>query len=216
MAPVTGVLERKDTGFLGRTGRGNEEGDVTLYVIDQLECMELHLGVDEELTESLWVRSKGRTGIGDIIVGVCYRLPKQEGQVDEALYRQTVAASSSKGLVLMGDFNHPDTCWGDNTAGHKQSRRFLEYIDDNFLLQVIEEPTRRGAMPDLVLINKEGLVENVKLKGSLGCSDHAMVEFKILRAARRVCSKLTAADFRRVDFGFFRDLLSRIPWDKSL
>ena len=71
-------------------------------------------------------------------------------------------------------------------------------------------------MLDLVLTNKEGLVGNVKLKGSLGCSDHAMVEFKILRAARRVCSKLTAADFRRVDFGFFRDLLSRIPQDKDL
>jgi len=32
---------------------------------------------------------------------------------------------------------------------------------------VIEEPTRRGAMLDLVLTNKEGLVGNVNLKGSL-------------------------------------------------
>ncbi|GAB0176597.1 hypothetical protein GRJ2_000124900 [Grus japonensis] len=85
----------------------------------------------------------------------------------------------------MGDFNHPNICWRDNTAGHKQSRRFLECVDDNFLLQVIEEPTRRGAMLDLVLTNKERLVGNVKLKGSLGCSDHEMVEFKILRAARK-------------------------------
>ena len=91
----------------------------------------------------------------------------------------------------MEDFNHPDTCWRDNTAGHKQSRRFLECTDDNFLLQVIEEPMRRGAMLDLVLTNKEGLVGNVKLKGSLGCSDHEMVEFRILRAVRRVHSKLT-------------------------
>jgi len=39
-------------------------------------------------------------------------------------------------------------------------------------------------MLDLVLTNKEGLVGNVKLKG-LVCSDHEMVEFKILSAARR-------------------------------
>ncbi|XP_009697831.1 PREDICTED: sentrin-specific protease 7-like, partial [Cariama cristata] len=38
----------------------------------------------------------------------------------------------------------------------------------------IEELTRRGAMLDLVLTNKEGLVGNVKLKGNLGCSDHEM------------------------------------------
>ncbi|GAB0179392.1 cAMP-dependent protein kinase inhibitor alpha [Grus japonensis] len=71
-------------------------------------------------------------------------------------------------------------------------------------------------MLDLVLTNKKGLVGNVKLKGSLGCSDHKMVEFKILRAARRAHSKLATLDFRRADFGFFRDLLGRVPWDKAL
>ncbi|GAB0209349.1 hypothetical protein GRJ2_003400600 [Grus japonensis] len=115
----------------------------------------------------------------------------------------------------MGGLKHLDICWRDNTAGHKQSRKFLECINDNFLLQVIEEPMRRGAMLHLVLTNKEGLVGNVKLKGSLGCSDHKMVEFKILRAARRVHSKLTTLDFRRADFGLSRDLLGRVPWDKA-
>ncbi|GAB0175888.1 hypothetical protein GRJ2_000054000 [Grus japonensis] len=71
-------------------------------------------------------------------------------------------------------------------------------------------------MLDLVLTKKEGLVGNVKLKGSLGCSDHEMVEFKILRAARRVHSELTTLDFRREDFGLFRDLLGRVPWDKAM
>ncbi|GAB0189057.1 hypothetical protein GRJ2_001371000 [Grus japonensis] len=75
---------------------------------------------------------------------------------------------------------------------------------------------RRGALLDLVLTNKEGLLGNVKLKGSLGSSDHEMVEFKILRAARRVHSKLTTLDFRRADFGLFRDLLGRVLWDKAL
>ncbi|GAB0175694.1 hypothetical protein GRJ2_000034600 [Grus japonensis] len=57
--------------------QGRRGGGVALYVNDQLECMELHLGMDEELTESLWVRIKGRAGAGDIIAGVCYRPPDQ-------------------------------------------------------------------------------------------------------------------------------------------
>ena len=65
--------------------QGRRGGGVTLYANDQLECMELHLAMDEELTQSLWVRIKGRAGTGDIIEGVCYRPPKQEDQVDEAL-----------------------------------------------------------------------------------------------------------------------------------
>ncbi|KAK4826209.1 hypothetical protein QYF61_006153 [Mycteria americana] len=202
--------------LFGKDRQRRRGGGATLYVNDQLVCIELCLGMDEKLTKSLWVRIKGRAGTGDIIVRVCYRPPDQEDGADEALYRQIGAASHSQALVLMEDINHPNNCWRNNTAGRKQSRRFLECIDNNFLLQVIEEPMRRGAMLDLVLTNEEGLVGNVKLKGSLDCSDHEMVEFKILRAPRRVHSKLTTLDFRRADFGLFRDLLGRAPWDKAL
>jgi len=54
------------------------------------------------------------------------------------------------------------------------------------------------------------MVGNVKLKGSLGCSGHETVEFKILRTARRVHSKLATLDFRSAGFGLFRDLLGRV------
>jgi len=35
-------------------------------------------GVDEEPTKSFWVRIKEQTSMGDIVVGVCYRLLDQE------------------------------------------------------------------------------------------------------------------------------------------
>lgn len=78
----------------------------------------------------------------------------------------------------MGGLNHPDICWRDTLAGHKQLRGFLERIDGNFLLQGIEEPARRGAM--LVLTPQERLVGNVELRGSLVSSDHEVVEFNTL------------------------------------
>lgn len=62
--------------------------------------------------------------------------------------------------------------------GDRQSRSFPGYTADYFLLQDIEEPTRRGAMLDLVLIRKEGLVGNVELKGSLSSKNHGVAEFK--------------------------------------
>jgi len=116
----------------------------------------------------------------------------------------------------MEDFNHPDTSWQDNISRHKQSRRFLDCIDANFFLQVIGEPVRRSVILDFDLIHKEGLVGNVKLKSSLGLSDHEMMEFKKLKATRRAHSKLTTLDFRKADIGLFRDLLSRVSWDKAL
>jgi len=67
------------------------------------------------------------------VVGVYYRPPEQEEEVDEAFYRQLKVSSRSQALVLMGDLKHPDICWKDNTARCTQSRSFLQNIDDNFL-----------------------------------------------------------------------------------
>lgn len=82
-------------------------------------------------------------------MGVCYRLPEQEEEVDEAFYRQLEAASQFQALVLVGDLNYPNVFCRNNTEKDKQSRRFLESIDDNFLSQVVEDPTRNGVLLDL-------------------------------------------------------------------
>ena len=119
-------------------------------------------------------------------------------------------------MVFIVNFSHPSTCWRNNTAGHQKPKRFLECVDSSFLFQVVQEPTRKGAMLDLVLTNKKGLVSNMKLKGSLGYRDHEIMEFKILRMSKRVHSKLATLDFRRADFELFRELLGRVTWDKAL
>lgn len=111
---------------------------------------------------------KERAGTGNITVGVCYKPPNQEDQVDGAFYRQIGVASCSQVLVLIEVFNHHRICWRDNTAVHKQSRRFPECIGDNFFLQVIEEPMRKAAMLDLVSTNREVLVRNVRLEREPG------------------------------------------------
>lgn len=61
---------------------------------------------------------------------------------------------------------------------------------------MIEKLKVRGVLLDLILCYKEGLAGNVKVKGCLGCSDHGIVEFRILRGKRKVGSKLTTLDFR--------------------
>ncbi|GAB0192678.1 mitochondrial enolase superfamily member 1 [Grus japonensis] len=108
----------------------------------------------------------------------------------------------------MGDFFHPDIGWRDNTVRQKQPRRFLENIKDNFLTQVTEHPTSRGAQQNVILDNKEELIGDVKVKTSLGWSAHKM-EFRILRGGTKIKRKITTPDFRRAEFGLFKDLLGR-------
>jgi len=83
-------------------------------------------------------------------------------------------------------------------------------------MQVAEEPTRKGALLDLVLTNKEGLVEDVKAGGRLGCSVHEMVEFRILRGGSRATSTIKTLDLRRANFRLFKELLGGILWTRAL
>ncbi|TRZ11478.1 hypothetical protein HGM15179_015625 [Zosterops borbonicus] len=96
--------------------------------------------------------------------------------------------SQSQGLVLPGDFNHPDICGGSSSVSCRRSRRLLECMQDNFLSQIIDSPTRGDAILDLMVTNISKLFGDMKTGGSLGCSDHAPVEFTVLRDKGQQCT----------------------------
>lgn len=128
--------------------------------------------------ESLWERIKKQANMCDTIVGVYYRLHDQVMEADEAFYTQLKVASQLQELVLIGDFSYWNIYCKKNSAGHTHSRSFLQCIRNNFPVHVMEETTKRVVLMDLVLINKEGLVGDVKVGGSLGCSDHEIAEIR--------------------------------------
>ncbi|RMC10255.1 hypothetical protein DUI87_13057 [Hirundo rustica rustica] len=68
----------------------------------------------------------------------------------------------------------------------------------------------------LLFVTRDGLVGDVVVGGRLGQSDHEIIEFSILGEVRRNTSKTLALDFQRADFGLFRRLIQRIPWEAAL
>lgn len=56
--------------------------------------------------------------------------------------------------------NESSVCWKYNRAERKQSKRFQECMEDNFLTKLVSETTREGAPLDL-FVNREGLMGNV-------------------------------------------------------
>lgn len=168
---------------------GEQGGVPVLYIRQQQECRELCLGVDNELAESLWVKAKGHTKMTDVL-GVRHHPPDKEEiaeaffrHMEEAFFRHMEEASHLHVLVLISDFNFPDTCWRHYAAGKKQFRfvisLLLECIDNSFRTPVIKELTRGGNLLDLMLTSKEELVRGTN-EGCLACRKHKMVEFRIL------------------------------------
>ncbi|GAB0190604.1 hypothetical protein GRJ2_001525700 [Grus japonensis] len=188
-----------------RDRQGRRGGGVALYVTEGLDCTELSVG--DDTVESLWVRIKGQANKGDVVVGVYYRPPSQDDATDELFFKELREASRSTALVLMGDFNLPDVNWEHHTADTSRSRSFLKHLDDNFLVQVLKEPMRKGALLDLLLVNREGLVGEVAIGGCLGHSDHEVVEFKIFGDRRKTATKTSTLNMGRADFRLLRELV---------
>ena len=82
------------------------------------------------------------------MVGVFYWSPGQGELVDEAFLLQLQEVLSLQALVLMGNFTHQDICWDSGMVDGRQSRRFLESIEDNFLVQVLDGLTQGEALLD--------------------------------------------------------------------
>ena len=59
---------------------------------------------------------------------------------------------------------------GDNDAD-------IKLVQDNFLNQVIREPTRGDNILDLILTNGDDLVKETDVGGQLGNSDHCEIRF---------------------------------------
>ena len=100
-----------------------------------------------------------------------------------------------------------------SSPGGKQSGRFLACVEDSFLTQLVREATRGGALLDLLLANREGLVGDGKVGDCLGQSDHGIVEFSVLGDVRRVTSKSALLSLQRADFDLFRMLVAGVPWE---
>ncbi|KAK4820811.1 LOW QUALITY PROTEIN: hypothetical protein QYF61_007205 [Mycteria americana] len=197
-----------------RDRQGRRGGGWLCLLGECFHCVELS-DYDNKV-ECLWVRMRGKANKADILLGVCYRPPNQDEEIDEAFYKQLAGVPQSLALVLVGVFNFPDVCWKYNAAERKQSRRFLECVEDNFLTQLVSEPSRGGASLDLLFTIREGLVGDVVVGGCLGLRDHDMIEFSIHSEIRRGVSKTTTMDFWRAGFGLFRTLVERVPWETVL
>ena len=67
-----------------------------------------------------------------------------------------------------------------------------------------------------MLTNTSEIMGDVKIGGNLGCSDHAMVDFTVLRDMGKARSVVRTLNFRKDKFQLFKQLVSRTTWEMVL
>ena len=174
------TLYRKDRKDLVKT-RG---GGVALYVKNEINIIEREDINAQLFPESLWCELlfKGEK----TLLGICYRPPDSLTVNNEALY-SLINKVGKENVVIMGDFNFPEIGW-DSSSNTLHEHPFITCLNDNFLEQLVDKPTRGENILDLVLCSDISFVQNLTVGEPFGTSDHQIIRFDL------VVSKESAKD----------------------
>ena len=77
--------------------------------------------------------------IGKEKLSIATRLSSQDVSADELFCRQLGEISGLTACVFRQDFNFPDINWEYHTAVTCRSWKFLKFVGDNFLSQVLSQ-----------------------------------------------------------------------------
>ena len=201
---------------LEKPGRG-----ICLHVREELRPSAVELPVDFEEAELAECKIDGK----QLMIGLVYRSPGSNNDNNRKLNELLSAISEKKThqLLLLGDFNYPDIDWETNICGasdNHPSSSFLSTVNDAFLIQHQREHTRfrdgqRPTMDDLVLTNRDDLVNEIITAPAIGKSDHATLVINLAGSLEGAPGK-ERHNYRKGNYTEMRKYFQETNWDAEL
>ena len=212
---IEDVVLKLDSYTIIRNDRtGKKGGGCIIYLNDCLRGIrneDLTFMVD---TETVWcdLKTKG----GKTLIGVCYHSPSAGADQERALHDLLRRACDRKeATVICGDFNHMSIDWRTLQAG-AEGESFVELVQDCFLTQHVDCPTRGDNILDLVLTSEENMIENLVVREPLGTSDHNIITFDLMCSIEVKDWKEEYYDYRNSDFEGMRQFLAHYDWKELI
>ena len=154
--------------------------------------------------EYLCLRVKGI--LADSLFLIVYRSPHSNDNNDKNLILLLKLFLSLKGIhIIVGDFNFPCIDWAFKSTfkGLRSIElKLLNFVNDNFLFQVVNEPTRyrgsqRSNLLDLILVKDQDFIDELDYIAPLGKSDHCVICFRVCNIN---CNSIEDVDFPKLNF----------------
>ena len=206
------------------SGRG-----VCLYIKDNLEVIERYTDGEKLFSPSIFCKLK--TPSNELFnIGIIYRSPNASENDNMNLNKLITmmakkSINSGEKLVILGDFNHPDINWNNETCNkpdHHISVKFLDNIHSNYLSQFVLEPTHQRALQtptliDLIFSNDPDLIQDINLLPPFGKSHHSVICFNIDILSPNLSVPPTYKyAFNKGDYNAMREHFSVFDWNGCL
>jgi len=184
-----------------------------LLIRDNITAAEREVVEDGLSIESLWVEVRNRKGAVTLL-GVFYRPPNSNRDVEEQIGRQILDKCRSNRVVVMGDFNFPSIDWNHLSAYSLDGADFVRCVQEGFLTQYVDKPTRGEAILDLVIGNEPGQVSDLSVGEHFGDSDHNSLTFTIVMERDRSRRYEKVFNWGRGNYNAIRQELGSINWEQ--
>ena len=123
----------------------------------------------------------------------------------------TAIGQASKGrCLIVGDFNYPTINWYVLESNNEDEEEFLDVLQDNFLLQHVDGPTRDGNILDLVMSNEIAMVDDLRILEHFSSSDHNMIDFELVVGG--LDTVIYKYDFKQGNYKAIKNALSEVNW----
>ena len=159
-----------------------------------------------------------------LVLGLVYRSPNSSEENNNKLnnvLKDTVGLDLTH-LAVLGDFNYPEIDWSleKSTMGENHpATKFYKATKEAYLIQHQMEPTRfrdgqRPTLDDLVLTNRDDIVQDITRVGALGKSDHAtiLVKLAVVGQATKVHVR---PNYHKGDYAGMRQYFDATDWEKE-
>ena len=114
----------------------------------------------------------------------------------------------------MGDFNFPELNW-DSNSNILHEHPFVTCLNDNFLEQLVNMPTRGNNILDLVLCSENSIVQNLTVGEPFATSDHQIIRFDLIVSKELATENTVAYNYFKADYDKIRDYAKSRNWGKS-
>ena len=160
-----------------RRDRSRHGGGVLICVRDSLQVTPRH-DLSSQCDELLWLEIC--TCTGPVLFGVFYHPPNQ-GVNNLVTLNNCLLSISQYPIILCGDFNLPSINWSLTflVTSSPTASLLCDIVRDNFLHQLVKDPTRYLNLLDLVFTNQPNLIEDVQVIDNLPFTDHDAVHFML-------------------------------------
>jgi len=212
-------IKNEEIQFVGyqlfRKDRVNKEkvrgGGVLLYIKDNLKATLIE--EVNSLGETCWVKLQDREN-KTLCIGVCYRSPDCSRKEWEDISKE-IKKYTRTPTLLMGDFNYRDINWETGESG-RLGEEFLDLVNDCFLFQHVNCPTRERNILDLVLSTEVNMVEDLEVREPVSNSDHNQILWKLNWKTVIESPEQKQYDYNKGDYKGLLKKLGKENWENLL